>query len=445
MMHLPLLHLSTGTDGSTVLVEENDAAQDDAAQDAAAQDAAAQDDDHEDLNRDNLNSVVPFDCTSSVLQRLFQIEHFERLWKTGWLFTSSSENDDDDGYFFGARPGNGLLYRKLLRQIKFAASRSETATKGSHNSFTSLGGVEGEFQTRRRFGVRRALKEDRNSSAVEAFMTLDAACVGIGPVVHVAGILNNRSVFVVDQHTPLNQLMETHSLNGIAMPPRPAITGLDRAIGLAFERVAVHGLLMLDTKPHNLVVDLSDSKTPKVLAIDYDSKFCAYVDGTDSPCLLVLNTVLFLLSFPSFCFDEFDGQERPSRISYRPVNDLKRRLRSNLALSSSSTAVQSGSGLCDLIKNHLFSSRVHTQGVSLHLLNQDLISRTVIFIANFYAKFDGGDKNMLKCPIADLKFDDPIWPQLVNHALKMKPTAVNDDDDFNDAREMPAVELTPTL
>ena len=271
--------------------------------------------------------------------------------------------------------------------------------------------------------MRRALTRDAEKSAGEAYMTLHAASLGIGPVVHAAGLVEGESVYVVDAHTPLGSLMRRRTINDQRLPPRPALRGLDEAVGAAFAKVAQSGLLMLDSKPENIVVDLSGD-TPVVLAIDFDDQFCVYVPKDQASCVFVVNATMFLLSIQETCVR--DGAE-DNKENYRPIADLQRRLR--LAMTSLDSK-----GLCDVLSRRLFHERRYPSK-KLSATNVDKLARVVVFLADHYARFDGGRYDHLKCPIDGLSFDAPIWPQLVKHVLlDMKPTPVGDDDFTDELR-----------
>jgi hypothetical protein len=270
-----------------------------------------------------------------------------------------------------------------------------------------------------KIGVRRSFTDDSTTSAEEAYMTLTAASTGLGPVVHAAGIVNDRSVFVMDAHTPLSDLMGPAVVNGTRLPPRPAVKGLDAAVGAAFARVAQQGLLMLDSKPSNLVVDLSGD-LPNVLAIDYDSLFCAYLPQAASECVFVVNATMFLLSIPEQCISDKGIDVNSKLMTYRPINDLQMRLRAAIDEIGAN-------GLCAALKKQLFHNRVRPF-TTIGRADTDTIARSIVFLANHYAKFDGGSESNTKCPINGLKFDEPIWPQLLGHVLRMQATPVTDEE-----------------
>jgi len=380
--------------------------------------------------------VVVFEDMGSPDEHRLAMHGFASMWREGWTFFALHSL----GVFRGVVALEGGEHRELARGVgralEFAAAQP-FSTRGSFNSyrllsdeesdaFFSLMGVGGPGPgpaPQRRVGVRRALTRDAERSAGEAYMSLHAASLGIGPVVHAAGLVDGKSVYVVDAHTPLASLMRRRTINDQRLPPRPALRGLDEAVGAAFAKVAQSGLLMLDSKADNVVVDLSGD-TPVVLAIDFDDQFCAYLSKDQASCVFVVNATMFLLSIQETCVR--DGAE-DNKENYRPIADLQRRLR--LAMTSLDSK-----GLCDVLSRRLFHERRYPPW-KLSATNVDKLARVVVFLANQYARFDGGAYDHLKCPIDGLSFDAPIWPQLVKHVLlDMKPTPVGDDDFTDELR-----------
>ena len=397
------------------------------------------------------NDVVSFEETDTAPLRKLAMRSFGSLWSEEWTFFAPNVTRTFHGTMKYAGGENSMLARSLRLGLQFAAAQSGRASSGSYNTFTLLSeeetntffdtidpGMETFFSgpvtrpakrnadVRRRVGVRRSLSPDSNASYIEAYTTLASACAGFAPAVHVAGIVDGRSVFVMDAHTPLSELMASRSIGGVRLPPRPSVPGLDGAIGALFAKVAKSGLLMLDSKPANIVVDLAGD-APTAFAIDYDELFCSYKPKADSACVFVVNATMFLLSMPQRCIKEGEGDIKAMLFSYRPIVDLKQRLRRALGALRTED-------LCVALNEHLFHNRLHPSRVSLHTVDTDRLSRLVIFLANHYANFDGGSHLQVSCPIDGLKFDAPIWPQLVRHVMGMHATPVGDEDLADDLR-----------
>lgn len=358
---------------------------------------------------------------------------FKSLWSTGCVFFAPNTTG-----MFHCTHGSS-------ESLAFAALQSGRKSSGSYNTFTQLSDqlkdtffskidyttktfLYGEKKTPdalQRIGVRHAVDYDSTTSYMEAYMTLAFACAGLAPAVHGAGVIGGRSVFVMDAHTPLEELMRPHSIDDVRLPPRPAVQGLDEAIGLAFINVAQSGLLMLDSKPGNFVVDLLGD-APKVMAIDYDAQFCSYHPVADARCIFVVNATMFLLSIPQQCTKE-RGEINSKLFSYRPIVNLQQRLR--LALEA-----RGNEALCVALQEQLFHNRLFPSPGPLYTDDLDRVSRSVVYLANHYANFDGGSLSQIKCPIEGLKFDAPIWPQLVNHVLQLRHTPLGEEDHANDLR-----------
>lgn len=434
---LPLIPLQT--DGSTVIVDD---------------DVRPADSYEETPSQPLRNDFVTLNYSDVKEGKNLTMRTFQPMWYSNWIFFGY---DSADHAFHGTlnRPGgenfalstglrNSLFFADRMTKILASELLHEGVKGGSYNTFTTLFDGEsdeffdklrdrrGEFvsallpiantedtRTRRKIGVRRSFVDDSKWSAEEAYMTLAAASTGLGPVVHAAGIVNDRSVFVMDAHTPLSDLMHPVVVNGIRFPPRPAVSGLDAAVGAAFARVAQHGLLMLDSKPSNLVVDLSGG-TPNVLAIDYDSLFCSYQPKAESKCVFVVNTTMFLLSIPEQCISERGVDANSKLVTYRPIYDLKMRLRAAIEDIGES-------GLCAALKQQLFHNRVRPF-MTIGRAGTDTMAKSIVYLANHYANFDGGSESHIKCPIEGLKFDEPIWPQLLGHVLRMQHTNITDEE-----------------
>ena len=375
---------------------------------------------------------------------------FNRKWYNNWIFFGhhSAENPSFRGYIranTAILTGPGSISSQLAASLSFALERSRhmelitnlpkgLVTKGANNKFTKLLGADieeffsilwasilrnlspaYEVNVFPSIGVRHSTDTDidvenpdpYHRSAHEAFMTLTAASTGVGPVVHAAGIVKQRSVFVMDAHTPLSSLMTRAE----------TVAGLGPAICHAFERVASTGLLMLDSKPANFVVDLDeDGKVGKVLAIDYDSTFCSYEHGTEPECLFVVNATMFLLSIHTDV-----AKCTKEDFEYKlPIRSLQDRLRVALGAVGDSK-------LCGALDRQLFQNRTYPINID-YSGKVDSIARSIIYYANYYANFDGGSQSGTHCPIDGLKFYKPIWPQLVAHVLRMQQSQVAEDE-----------------
>lgn len=362
-----------------------------------------------------------------------EMRSFKWLWSDGCVFFAPNTT----GNFYGVLGAPAMA---------FAASQSGETSRGNYNTFTQLSdqlkdtffsimydttkrvlsSEETMPDARQRIGVRRAADSDSATSYMEAYMTLASACAGLAPAVHGAGVVGQRSVFVMDAHTPLDELMRPHSIDGVRLPPRPAVQGLDDAIGLAFHKVAQRGLLMLDSKPKNFVVDLL-GVAPKVMAIDYDERFCSYHPVADARCIFVVNATIFLLSIPPQCTKDGSALHFEHIFSYRPILNLQQRLR--LALEA-----RGNEALCVALQEQLFHNRRFPTLKPLNTVELGRLSRSIIWMANHYAMFDGGNSFNVKCPIAGLKFDAPIWPQLLNHVLQLRHTPLGEEESANDLR-----------
>jgi hypothetical protein len=398
-------------------------------------DAAAKDD------------IALFDEVGTRTAKQLAIRSFGALWSEGWAFFAPSVTHTFYGTMKYKGGANFNLARSLRQSLEFAVAQSAGQTSGgNYNIFRVLSedqtntffyniddGIEKfisglekkpkkkkNADARRQIGVRHALSDDTSESSVEAYMTLASACAGLAPAVHVAGVVDRRSVFVMDAYRSLSDLMRPHSIKGVRMPPRPAVRGLDDAIGLLFANVAKNGLLMLDSKPSNIVVDLSGAMAT-AFAIDYDAQFCSYQPNADTTCVFVVNAVMFLLSMPQRCFKEGGENVNSKLYTYRPVVNLKERLRYALKQLRDED-------LCVALKEQIFHDRLQPLPVPLQLLDTDRMSRSIVFLANHYANFDGGSQTYVKCPIDGLEFDAPIWPQLVKHVLERRQTEIGDED-----------------
>ena len=434
---LPLIPLQT--DGSTVIVE-NEERPADSSEETPPQPLR--------------NDFITFEYSDSKLTKILAMRSFQPMWYANWMFFG---HDSAKPTFYGTinQPGsanfalssglrNSLLFADRMTKLLVSELDQSGVNSGSYNMFTTLFYSEsdeffgkfmdsrGEFvsallpianaedaRARRKIGVRRSLVDDSKTSAEEAYMTLTAASTGLGPVVHAAGIVNDRSVFVMDAHTPLSDLMRPVVVDGMRFPPRPAVSGLDAAVGAAFARVAQHGLLMLDSKPSNLVVDLSGD-SPNVMAIDYDSLFCSYQPQAESKCVFVVNATMFLLSIPEQCISEKGVDANSKLMTYRPIYDLQLRLRAAIEEIGES-------GLCAALEKQLFHNRVRPF-MTLGRADTDTMAKSIVYLANHYANFDGGSESHIKCPINGLKFDEPIWPQLLGHVLRMQQTNITDKE-----------------
>jgi hypothetical protein len=400
------------------------------------------------------NDFITFEYSDSYQTKILMMRSFQPMWYSNWMFfghgsakpkfhgTINQRGGENFALSSGLR--NSLLFADRMTRLLVSELHQSGVNRGSYNMFTTLFYSEsdeffekfmdnrGEFvsallpianaedaRARRKIGVRRSLVDDSKTSAEEAYMTLTAASTGLGPVVHAAGIVNDHSVFVMDAHTPLSDLMRPVVVGGMRFPPRPAVSGLDAAVGAAFARVAERGLLMLDSKPANLVVDLSGD-SPNILAIDYDPLFCAYQPQAESRCVFVVNATMFLLSIPEQCISEKGVDANSNLMTYRPINDLQMRLRAAIDEIGAN-------GLCAALKKQLFHNRVRPFTI-IGRADTDTIARSIVFLANHYAKFDGGSESNTKCPINGLKFDEPIWPQLLGHVLRMQATPVTDEE-----------------
>jgi len=113
--------------------------------------------------------------------------------------------------------------------------------------------------------------------------------------------------------------------------------------------------------------------------------------------------------------------------SYRPILNLQQRLR--LALEA-----RGNEALCVALQEQLFHNRRFPTFNPLNTVELGRLSRSIIWMANHYAMFDGGNPFNVKCPIAGLKFDAPIWPQLLNHVLQLRHTPLGEEESANDLR-----------
>ena len=440
---LPLLTLRTGPENTEAETEDGDGTV--VLEDGTFVVDLEEEDEPVDQTEDApvQNDLVSFDEAGTRTAKQFSIRSFGPLWSEGWAFFAPSVTHTFYGTMKYKGGANFNLARSLRQSLEFAAAQSvDQTSSGSYNVFRVfsedqtntffyniddgiekfISGLERKPKTkknadaRRQIGVRHALSYDTNASSIEAYMTLASACAGIAPAVHVAGVMDRRSVFVMDAYRPLLDLMRPYTIKDVRLPPRPAVRGLDDAIGLLFAKVAKNGLLMLDSKPGNIVVDLSGDMAT-AFAIDYDAQFCSYQPNADTTCVFVVNAVMFLLSMPQRCFKEGEDNFDSKLYTYRPVVNLKERLR--YALNQ-----LRNEDLCVALKEQLFHNRLHPLPVPLQSVDTDRLSRSIVFLANHYANFDGGSQTYVKCPIDGLEFDAPIWPQLVKHVLERRQTEI---------------------
>jgi len=330
------------------------------------------------------------------------------------------------------------------------ASGSAPSNLGTYNTFvrlegsarTDMGrriGYDGELgvrynslslgsnkKKRQDSAMEAFVKKQKQDSATEAFVTLWAASVGIGPRVLLSGMYENRGVYLLVAYTPLSRVLKTKS-----MPVR----GLDDALSRVIVKASLAGLLMLDTKPDDVVLDYDEAShsCKQAFIVDYDITFTALYDITGGPrdastrCLFIINSVLFLLSWRQGCVDNLTRGKIRKEYQHYPIKTLVQRLRKAVAEAKADSETNKDV-LCRVLNMSMFVDRTVPSSTRTSLVfnvsgrddegQVKVVARFIIYLADYFGHFGGGDP--VFCPIPGLKFDEAIWPQLVDASINAK-------------------------
>jgi hypothetical protein len=370
------------------------------------------------------------------LRHQAQDKEFLKLWESGrWFFRARTESDEF--------PLKGFIGKsdsydtETMEMAWIVASGTKSSNQGTYNTFVRLEGSAREDIGKRvgyddALGVRfNSLPMESNAdkmdeSGMEAFVTLWAASVGIGPRVLLSGMYKNRGVYLLAAYTPLSRVLKTKS--------RP-VCGLDDALSRVIVKASLAGLLMLDTKPADVVLDYDEvsHSCKQAFIVDYDTGFTALYDiarerhNASTRCLFIINSVLFLLSWRQGCVNNLTRGELKKEYNLYPIMTLVQRLRQAVAEAKADSETNRDI-LCSVLNKSMFVDRTMPSSTKTSLVfnvsdgggeeKVEVVARFIIYLADFFGHFGGGSP--VFCPIPDLKFDEPIWPQLVDASMNAK-------------------------
>ena len=366
-------------------------------------------------------------------------EFFE-MWNSGrWFFKARTESDEFPLKGFIGKSDSYDTHTMEMAWV--VASGSAPSNLGTYNTFVRLEGsartdigkriwYDGEFGVRYNslsMGHNEKKKQKKKQdSATEAFVTLWAASVGIGPRVLLSGMYEDRGVYLLVAHTPLSRVLKTKS-----MPVR----GLDDALSRVIVKASLAGLLMLDTKPDDIVLDYDKAShsCKQAFIVDYDITFTALYDIAGGPrdtsvrCLFIINSVLFLLSWRQGCVDNLTRAKIKNEYEHYPIKTLVQRLRKAVAEAKADSET-SKDVLCRVLNMSRFVDRTVPSSTRTSLIfnvsgrddqgQVEVVARFIIYLADYFGHFGGGDP--VFCPIPGLKLDEAIWPQLVDASINSK-------------------------
>ncbi|MDA9603652.1 hypothetical protein N9S30_00695, partial [bacterium] len=359
---------------------------------------------------------------------------FLELWASGrWFFNARTESD---GFPLNGFIGKSDSYDIQTMEIAWIiASGTPPSNRGTYNTFvrlegsarTDMGkriGYDGELGVR--FNSLPIGSGKMEASATEAFVTLWAASVGIGPRVLLSGVYSNRSVYLLAAYTPLSRVLETKS--------RP-VRGLDDALSRVIVKASLAGLLMLDTKPADVVLDYHEAshRCKQAFIVDYDIGFMSLYDiagerrKASTRCLFIINSVLFLLAWRQGCVDNLTRRELKKEYEHYPIKTLVQRLRQAVAEAKADSETNRDV-LCRVLNKSMFVDRTAPSSTRTSLVfnvsegddkqKVEVVARFILYLADFFGHFGGGSP--VFCPIDGLKLDEAIWPQLVDASANAK-------------------------
>lgn len=230
------------------------------------------------FQKSNSNPVAPFILNRGAFNCFYAMQETEELAVYyGSFYYGKKKTNDILGVRLPCGDYNVMRVAKNLMRAEEERQRLLVDETGPEEF--------GEF----RLKVDKVHQQRDLSTWKEAWLTLGAALVGLHPHVYAcADIRLLGAAYVMPRYRSLEEYLRR--VDGAAMP-----RSFPTAVRALLAKAATLGLIMLDVKPNNMLVDdTSSTEVHTPYFIDLDAKFTALTSASAS-CVYLINTVMLLV------------------------------------------------------------------------------------------------------------------------------------------------------
>lgn len=329
-------------------------------------------------------------------------------WKDGAVFLADSNSKARI-----ARPGSTAHREFGAIAARLMQGRFTLKGEGASNNFHELpaaiddAGVRA-FVSRSKDGDTASLgirinqdgfteEQEVYQAWEEAWVTLSAAVLGIGPPVYGVSLYRGHAIMITERGLAFDKWLRQQDYEDEDFF-EPYAASLDALM----KKTAEANLLLIDMKPQNTIVLRGE-----VLFIDFGGDFCKFVKPANSECVEFLNSTLLLSHM--YCWDASDASRAVIQTLRGKVETWAKRDRM-------------AESLCRLVNTLAGRDYEYSATGAFSLTDELKLAKHIVAIAMFYsARLDKNgelkDELFGDCRGNPYSHGDAAWPSIINNAL----------------------------